>query len=253
MIKLENLTKKFGDLTAVDNISLEVRPGEIFGFLGPNGAGKTTTVKILSGLIYPTSGKASVAGYDIVANPIEAKRNLALVPDEPYVYPKLTGYEFLYFIGDLYGIPANVQKKKIPELLEMFELTKWKSELLESYSHGMRQKVVIASVLLREPKVVLMDEPMVGLDPKSARMVKGIMLDMAKKGVTIFMCTHILEIAEKLCDRIGIMYEGKIIELGTMEQLRKKSGSPLTDADGRKINLEDIFLTLTKNPDYAVI
>ena len=253
MIKLSNLTKRFGDLTAVDNLSLEVPAGEIFGFLGPNGAGKTTTVKILSGLLKPTSGKAVVAGHDVVAEPEAAKRVTAIVPDEPFVYPKLTGIEFLYFIGDLYDVPRKTQEAEIPRLLELFELTKWRGELLESYSHGMRQKLVIASALLREPKVILLDEPMVGLDPKSARMVKNILLGLAQKGAAIFMCTHILEIAEKLCDRIGIMYEGRLVQLGTVDELRRKTGQGLTDSAGNKITLEDVFLTLTDGKEYSVL
>ncbi|MFA6583995.1 MAG: ABC transporter ATP-binding protein [Elusimicrobiaceae bacterium] len=252
MIEIENLTKKFGDLTAVKNINLTIKPGEIFGFLGPNGAGKTTTVKILSGLMYPTAGRAAVAGFDIVKQAEQAKRQLALVPDEPFVYPKLTGLEFLYFIGDLYSVDRRTQEKEMPELLELFDLSGVKGELLESYSHGMRQKLVLASVLLRKPKVLLLDEPMVGLDPKSARQVKHILKGLADGGTTIFMCTHILEIAEKLCTRIGIMYSGEIIQMGTIEELREKSGSPLIDSTGRRVSLEDIFLSLTAGDEYKL-
>lgn len=250
MIKIENLTKRFDKLIAIDGLDLEVRPGEIFGFLGPNGAGKTTTVKILSGILRPTSGRVAVAGFDVVRQNMEAKRNIALVPDEPFVYPKLTGAEFLQFIGDVYSVPQSVQDKKIPELLEMFELSRWAGELLESYSHGMRQKLVIAGVLLREPRVVLLDEPIVGLDPKSARLVKDILLKLASRGASIFMCTHILEIAEKLCDRIGIMYEGKLIALGTIEELRKMAGK---SSPGGGTNLEDIFLSLTGGKEFTLL
>lgn len=244
-IKIENLTKKFGALAAVDNINLEIRPGEIYGFLGPNGAGKTTTVKILSGLLRPTSGTASIGGFNILTSTVEAKKILAFVPDEPFVYPKLAGAEFLQFVGDLHGVPRAVQDNKIPELLEMFELEKWGGELLESYSHGMRQKLVIAGVLLRNPDVILMDEPMVGLDPKSARLVRKILSELAEEGKTIFMCTHILEIAERLCSRIGIMYEGKIIVQGTLEELKKRTGEIPGGPAASAINLEDIFLSLT--------
>jgi len=239
MIEIENLTKRFGDLTAVKNISLSVKPGEILGFLGPNGAGKTTTVKIMSGLMSPTSGRVVIAGHDVV-----------LEPDEPFVYPKLTGLEFMAFIGDLYGVDRQTQNSEIPQYMEIFDLTPMQGELLESYSHGMRQKLVLASVLLRKPKVLLLDEPMVGLDPKSARRVKHILKDLADNGTAIFMCTHILEIAEKLCSRIGIMYGGEIIQMGTIEQLREKSGSPLMDSSGKRISLEDIFLTLTAGSGY---
>ncbi|MDD4004569.1 MAG: ABC transporter ATP-binding protein [Elusimicrobiaceae bacterium] len=251
MIEIENLGKRFGDLVAVKNINLTVRPGEILGFLGPNGAGKTTTVKILSGLMSPTAGRAAIAGHDIVLEPEAAKRCLALVPDEPFVYPKLTGLEFMAFMGDLYEVSRAAQTAEIPRYLEMFDLTAMGNELLESYSHGMRQKLVLASVLLRKPKVLLLDEPMVGLDPKSARMVKHILKELADNGTAIFMCTHILEIAEKLCTRIGIMYEGEIIQMGTIEQLRERSGSPLEDSSGRRISLEDIFLTLTGGSGYS--
>jgi len=243
MIEIQHLVKKFGDLSAVNDVSITVEKGEIFGFLGPNGAGKTTTVKIMSGLMYPTAGKVTLCGIDVVDNPVEAKRLMALVPDEPFVYPKLTGIEFMRFIGDLYSIDEDVQKRRVPELLEMFDLQTWQGELLESYSHGMRQKLVIASALLRDPKVILLDEPMVGLDPKSARMVRTILSDLAKSGAAIFMCTHILEIAEKICGRIGIMYGGKLIETGTVSELRAKAGRT-TSVDG-KTSLEDIFLELT--------
>ncbi|MFA5160892.1 MAG: ABC transporter ATP-binding protein [Elusimicrobiales bacterium] len=242
MIRLRNLVKKFGDLSAVNGVSIDVQPGEIFGFLGPNGAGKTTTVKIMSGLMRPTSGSVSLFGADIVENPVQAKRLLALIPDEPFVYPKLTGAEFMRFIGDLYEVPEEKQQKRIPELLEMFELLGWQGELLESYSHGMRQKLVIAGALLREPKAVLLDEPMVGLDPKSARMVRGILLDLAKSGVAIFMCTHILEIAEKLCGRIGIMHGGRLLETGTLDELRAKAGQSAATGN---YSLEDVFMELT--------
>lgn len=244
MIKIENLTKRFGGLTAIDNLNLEIPPGEIFGFLGPNGSGKTTTVKILSGILRPTSGRAAIAGFDVVQANVDAKKNLALVPDEPFVYPKLTGTEFLQFIGDIYSVPATLQEKRIPELLEMFDLGGWGQELLESYSHGMRQKLIFASVCLRDPKVILLDEPMVGLDPKSARLVKDILLALAGKGTSIFMCTHTLEIAEKLCSRIGILVKGKLTALGTMEDLRKMSRASHGSSGS---GLEDIFLEITKD------
>ena len=246
MIELEGLAKRYGTLEALSSLNLKVEPGEIFGFLGPNGAGKTTTVKLITGLLQPTAGRVRVAGFDMATQALEAKRVMGLVPDEPFVYPKLTGAEFLRFIGELYGVPVDEQKKRIPELLAMFELTDFGGELLESYSHGMRQKLVLAGILLHEPKVLILDEPMVGLDPKSARMVKDIFQTLAKRGVTIFMCTHVLEIAEKLCHRIGIMIKGKLIALGTVEQLRAQS------REGGK-DLEDIFLSLTGGQEYSAL
>lgn len=246
MIEISGLTKRFGDLAAVDDLSFRVEPGEIFGLLGPNGAGKTTTVKILTGLLRPTSGAARVMGIDVAERPLDAKRKMGLVPDEPFVYPKLTGVEFLHFVGDLYGVPLGVQEKRIPELLEMFELKTWGGELTESYSHGMRQKLVLASVLLHEPQVLVLDEPMVGLDPKSARLIKEVFQTLAKRGCTLLMCTHILEIAERLCHRIGILLSGKLIALGTLDELRQK------DKTG-SAHLEDVFLSLTGGTEYAAL
>jgi ABC-2 type transport system ATP-binding protein len=246
VIELSGLVKRFGEHVAVDKINLTVQPGEIFGFLGPNGAGKTTTVKMITGLLAPTEGRVTVAGFDVATQTLEAKKVLGLVPDEPFVYPKLTGSEYLRFIGDLYGVPLPAQKKRVPELLAMFELDKWGGELLESYSHGMRQKLVIAGILLHEPKVLILDEPMVGLDPKSAKMVKEILITLAKRGTAIFMCTHVLEIAEKLCHRIGIMIQGRIVAMGTLDELRSQSKREGTD-------LEDVFLSLTGGHEYAAL
>lgn len=245
MIEISGLVKRFGNLTAVSSLDLQVKPGEIFGFLGPNGAGKTTTVKMITGLLKPTEGFIRVAGFDVSRQPLEAKKSMGLVPDEPFVYPKLSGAEYLRFIGEIYGVPLAAQKARIPELLEMFELSRWGGELVESYSHGMRQKLVIAGILLHEPKVLVLDEPMVGLDPKSARLVKDIFLTLAGRGTAIFMCTHVLEIAEKLCHRIAIMIEGRVIALGTLEELRAKAKSGS--------GLEDIFLSLTGGQEYAAL
>jgi len=241
MIEIKNLTKTFGSFTAVDKLDLRVEPGEIFGFLGPNGAGKTTTVKILSGIMRPTSGSVSVAGFDLASDPLAAKRAMAYIPDEPFVYPKLTGWEFMRFIGDLYSLPPADQKKRIPELLEMFELSAHSGELLESYSHGMKQKLLIASVLLRRPKAVLFDEPTVGLDPKSIRRFKGLLTDMAREGAAVFMCTHILDMAEKLCHTVGIIYRGRLIARGTVAEVKKLASG----AAGER-SLEDVFLELTE-------
>ena len=244
MIEISQLTKRFGDLVAVDRLDLRVEPGEIFGLLGPNGAGKTTTIKVLTGLLRPTSGFVRVTGIDLASRPLEAKRRMGLVPDEPFVYPKLTGTEFLRFAGDLYGVEIETQKKRIPELLEMFELSSYAGELAESYSHGMRQKLVLCAALLHEPPVLVLDEPLVGLDPKSGRLVKEIFQTLSKRGCTLFMCTHILEIAERLCHRIGIMTSGRLKALGTLSELRNqaKSGGAA---------LEDVFLSLTGGSEYA--
>lgn len=241
MIEIDNLTKTFGSFKAVDGLTLRVAPGEIFGFLGPNGAGKTTTVKILSGIMRPTSGRVSVAGYDVALEPLAAKRAMAYIPDEPFVYPKLTGWEFMRFIGDLYSLPVSDQKKRIPELLETFELAAYSGELLESYSHGMKQKLLIASVLLRRPKAVLFDEPTVGLDPKSIRRFKGLLGDIAREGAAVFMCTHILDMAEKLCHTVGIIYRGRLIAKGTVDEVKKMTAG----AAGPR-SLEDVFLELTE-------
>ncbi len=246
MIRLEGLGKTFGAYAAVSDLNLQVRPGEIFGFLGPNGAGKTTTVKMMTGLLRPSAGAVFINGVDMALDPIAAKRAMGLVPDEPFVYPKLTGAEYLRFVGELYGVPLSAMSRRVPELLEMFELTPWGGELLESYSHGMRQKLVLAGILLHEPKILVLDEPMVGLDPKSGRLVKDIFLRLAERGTAIFMCTHVLEIAEKLCHRIGIMIDGRMIACGNMEELQTQSRK-----DGR--DLESVFLSLTGGAEYSTL
>ncbi|HOW90276.1 MAG TPA: ABC transporter ATP-binding protein [Elusimicrobiales bacterium] len=239
MIQIDNLSKAFGHFKAVDGLSLDVGPGEIFGFLGPNGAGKTTTVKILSGIMKPTSGRVLLGGHDMAVSPLEAKRALAYIPDEPFVYPKLTGHEFLRFIGDVYSVPQEEQGRRIPELLELFDLSAQAGELLESYSHGMKQKLLIAGVLLRKPKVVLFDEPTVGLDPRSIRRFKDILADITGRGAAVFMCTHILDMAEKLCTSVGIIDSGRLIAKGTVSEVKALS------AGGAGRSLEDIFLELT--------
>jgi ABC-2 type transport system ATP-binding protein len=235
MIKITNLTKKFKDKIAVDNVNLEIKPGEIFGLLGPNGAGKTTTIKLITGLLKPTQGNITVYGYDIQKNPIEAKRNIGLLPDNAFVYQKLTGKEFLEFVCGIY----NINCSDIDEQLEIFDLKDHADELIESYSHGMQQKLVLTSILIRKPKAILLDEPLVGLDPKSARLIKNIYYDLSKKGTTIFLSTHILEIAEKLCSRLAIINKGKIIALGTLDELKKLAVS--------ESDLEDVFFKLTEN------
>lgn len=242
MIHAAGLTKRFGSVTAVEGLDLDVAPGEIFGYLGPNGAGKTTTVKLLTGLLRPTAGRAILGGHDVQADPRAAKKILGLVPDQPYVYPHLTGHEFLRFVGDLYEVDPAYQKKKIPELLEMFEIADRGDELVDTFSHGMRQKLVLAGVLLHRPKVLFLDEPMVGLDPKSARLVKDVFQTLARQGMTLFMCTHVLEIAERLCHRVGIVERGRMTRVGTLAELRAQA------AGGG--NLEDVFLSLTGGDRY---
>jgi len=248
MIRTINLTKRFGYLTAVNDLNLEIAPGEIFGFLGPNGAGKTTTIRLLTGLLKPTSGQALVGGYDIQKEPERTKKIIGLVPDRPFLYQKLTGGELLNFVADLYEVPLDVKKRRIPELLSIFELNEWKDVLIEEYSHGMQRKLVMASVLLHDPKVIFLDEPLVGLDPKAGRLVKRIFRELSQRKVTIFMSTHTIEIAEKLCHRIGIIQEGRLVALGTNEELRRKAEKEGDIAE--RAGLEDIFLQLTAGPEY---
>jgi len=245
VIKTIRLTKTFGDLKAVSSIDLDVQPGEIFGFLGPNGAGKTTTIRMLTGLLKPTSGNALIAGYDIQTHPVEAKSLLGYVPDAPVLYEKLTGREFLDFMADLYRVDGRRKRNKIPELLELFDLSERGDDLIGSYSRGMKQKIAVAAALIHDPKVLILDEPTVGLDPRSARVLKDVLRALARWKVTIFMSTHILEIAERMCTRVGIIDRGKIIACGTVPELRdqsKEAGS-----------LEDIFLKLTGGVEYSEI
>ena len=238
MIELQNLTKRYGKFTAVDEISLEVPRGELYGLLGPNGAGKTTTMRMIAGILRPTSGRVLIAGIDIGADPIGAKRRLGFIPDRPFVYDKLTGAEFLRFVAGLFGQEGPGLNRRIDELLGLFELLSWRNELTESYSHGMRQKLIIASALLHRPDVIVVDEPMVGLDPKSARLLKDLLREFVRRGGTVLMSTHTLEIAEAMCDRIAIVHSGRIVADGSMEQLRAQTASG--DA-----SLEDLFLKLT--------
>ena len=222
MIRTEELTKKFGNIIAVDNLNLPVNEGELFCFLGPNGAGKTTTIKMLMGTSVPTKGKAYINGIDVYKEPVKAKALIGYVSDQPNLYEKLTAVEFLAFIADIYGLDKVKARKTSMQLLEVFELADRANELVGSFSHGMKQKVVFSAALLHEPKVLFLDEPMVGLDPKSARMIKDILRDLCRKGSTVFMSTHILEIAERMADRVGIIQEGKLIAVGTVQELRDR-------------------------------
>ena len=246
MIETTGLTKKFGRLVAVDQLDLKVGKGEIYGFLGPNGAGKTTTIKMLVGMLQPTAGKIRIDDIDAQADPIAAKAVIGYIPDRPYLYEKLTAMEFLHFIGGLYGIPKDEVERFGKELLAMFELSDWQSELIENYSHGMKQRLIMSSALLHRPRVLVVDEPMVGLDPKGARLVKRIFRQWVENGNTVFMSTHTLEVAEEVCHRIAIINRGRIIAEGTMEQLRQSN-----HVDTQR--LESIFLELTGGTEMADI
>jgi len=239
VLKLKNLSKTYskGQIKAVDNINLEVKPGEIFGFLGPNGAGKTTTIKMIVGLLKPDEGNVYIDGIDVWENPLEAKKKISYVPDTPEVYDKLKGIEYLNFIADIYGVPKDIRQERIEKYLDIFELENAIGNIIGSYSHGMKQKLVLISALIHEPELFILDEPMVGLDPKSSFNLKEIMRQRCKEGKTVFFSTHVLEVAEKLCDRIAIINKGKIIALGTMDELRSAAED--------KESLEKIFLELT--------
>jgi len=242
MIELIDLTKCYGRLVAVEGLSLRVEPGEIFGFLGPNGAGKTTTVKMMAGILRPTRGRGVLGGHDLEREPVAAKSLFGYIPDRPFLYQKLTAREYLRFVGALRGLDGPRATDRMEELLRLFELTKWGDELVEGFSHGMRQRLVLAGALLPCPRIIIVDEPMVGLDPKGVRLVKGIFREMAAQGASIFMCTHSLEIAEEMCHRVAILQEGKILAQGTLSELRRISGS-----EGER--LEEIFLKLTGAED----
>jgi len=245
-IEVIQLTKKYGNILAVSDLTLQIAPGEFFGFLGPNGAGKTTTIKILVGLLKPTHGTVRVGGFDIQRQPLEAKRILGFIPDRPFIYPKLTGREFLRFVAGLYQLDDRIYLERIERLLDMFELTEWGDELIESYSHGMKQKLVMSSALLHQPKVLVVDEPMVGLDPKGARLVKEVFKWVSAEGTTLFMSTHTLEVAEQMCDRVGIIHKGRLIAQGTLGELQRMARTSLT-------KLEDIFLELTGGSEMQEI
>lgn len=244
MIRLIDLTKQFNGFSAVDGLNLEVEKGEIFCLVGPNGAGKTTAIKMMTGLLKPTSGKIFINGYDIEVEPIKAKEVIGYIPDRPFLYEKLTGKEFLLFIAGLFGREGKVIDDRIERLLEFFELKDWRDELIEGYSHGMKQRLIISSALLHNPEIIIVDEPMVGLDPKGIRLVKRIFKTLASSGVTVFMTTHNLAIAEEIGDRIGIIHEGRLIASGTMEELRDRAKKE-AGVYGHKPLLEEIFLKLT--------
>lgn len=239
MLKLVNLTKKFGSFTAVNNVNLEINAGDFFGFLGQNGAGKTTTIKMITGLYSPTTGRVLINGIDISQNPIEAKQLIGYIPDQPFLYEKFTGREFLYFCGGLYKIDKNTLRKKIDIIIEQLKIDQWVDKRTEEYSQGMKQRIAIASGLLHDPKLIVVDEPMVGLDPQSALVVKNVLKQKASEGVAIFMSTHSLNVAEEICTRIGIIKDGVMIFEDRKEVVEHIRG---TDHQ----NLESLFLELTR-------
>jgi len=245
-VQLTDVYKRYSDVTAVDYLDLDVKRGEIFGLLGPNGSGKSTTLKMILGLVKPDSGYVNVLGINVEEDPVAVKRKVGYVPESPHVYEFLTGLEFLDFAGDVYGMKPDEKKKRIEEFLRALELEGREGDTISSYSEGMKQKVVIISAIMHRPELLLLDEPLSGLDPKSARIVKDLLRQLASQGVTAVMSTHILEIAQAMCDRIAIMYEGRLLALGTMEELRQRARMP---DSGR----EDIFLKLTGTGDIKPI
>jgi len=238
MIRLTGLSKQYGSFVAVDDIDLHVPEGELFGFLGPNGAGKTTTLRMIAGILKPTAGTVQIGGVDLAVDPIRAKAKLGFIPDRPFIYEKLTGAEFLRFVAGLYDQHGAQVEHRARELLALFDLEEWRDELVESYSHGMRQKLIISSAFVHRPEVIVVDEPHVGLDPKAIKILRDLFREYAARGHTIMMSTHTLATAESLCDRIGIIVQGKITALGTMDELR-------TSASSGGTGLEEIFLKLT--------
>jgi len=245
LIEAQHLVKRYGDKVAVNDVSFTVYSGEIFGFLGPNGAGKTTTIRMIVGLLQPTSGGVRVAGFDVQSQPIQAKTATGYAPDEPNLYAKLSARELLRFVGELYDLDRQQVNRRIEELLRLFDLSEAGDDLIDSYSHGMQQKTALAAALLHDPRILVLDEPTVGLDPKSARLIKDILRQMAARGSAIFLSTHILEIAERMCDRIGIIHQGRLVAVGTMEELRALGKG--------QASLEDIFLQITGGTEYAEI
>jgi ABC-2 type transport system ATP-binding protein len=247
-ILAQGLRKTYGKHEAVKNVNITIQPGEIVGFLGPNGAGKTTTIKMLTGLLQPTSGAAYIMGHDIQKEPVKAKATFGYVPDTPNLYGKLNGWEFLRFMSRLYRVPKEQAERRANELLRLFELNEASSDLIEGYSHGMQQKMALASALIHNPQVLFLDEPTVGLDPRSARLIKDLLGQLRDRGTSVFFSTHILEIAERMCDRVVIINKGEIIAEGNIEELRARDARMGGDS-----SLEDIFISLTGGAEYAEI
>ena len=238
MINIENLSKSFGDKLALDNLNLKVKKGEIFGFLGPNGAGKTTTIKMIVGMLKQDKGHILIDGIDTLKDPIEAKKKFAFVPDNPDVYETMTGRQYLNFIGDVFEISLDKREENIKKYQEIFEMKENLDLLISSYSHGMKQKIVLMGALIHEPDLLILDEPMVGLDAKSSFRLKNIMRQLCDSGKSVFFSTHVMEVAEKVCDRIGIINKGKLIAVGSLEEIKNQA-----DDEG---SLEKIFLELTE-------
>lgn len=232
MLRIENLTKAYGEKKAVDNLSLHILPGEIYGFIGHNGAGKTTTLKSVAGILAFDQGEIYVDGTSVRTNPIECKRKIAYIPDNPDLYDFMTGIKYLNFIADIFGVPSDVRKERVTKYADLFELTNDLSQPISAYSHGMKQKLAIISAWLHDPKLIIMDEPFVGLDPKAAHILKGMMREVCDNGGAIFFSTHVLEVAEKLCDKVAIIKGGKLVRSGTMEEVKGDS------------SLENVFLEL---------
>jgi ABC-2 type transport system ATP-binding protein len=238
MISINGLVKKYDSVLAVDGLDLQIPTGELFGFIGPNGAGKTTTIKLLVGLLKPTSGTIHIDGINLEQNPIEVKKIIGYIPDRPFLYNKLTGREYLEFVAGLYSLDRDIARDRAKQFFEFFDLQEFADEMIEGYSHGMKQKLIISGALIHKPKVVIVDEPLVGLDPKGARQVKQLFQNLCENGTTVFMSTHTLGIAETLCHRVGIIQKGKMLALGTVEQLRSQ-------AEHQHGDLEEVFLKLT--------
>jgi len=242
MIQLINLSKHYGKLAAVDQLNLTVPAGEIFGFLGPNGAGKTTTIRVMMGILKATSGQVLLDGHDVVIDAQKAKAIAGFIPDRPFIYEKLSGREFLEFVGKLHRMESGRLSQRSAELLDHLELSAWQDELVESYSHGMKQRLVVCAALIHEPRILIVDEPMVGMDPRGARTLKDLFRALAKSGTTIFLSTHSIGVAEEICHRIGIIQKGRLIAYGTMAELQRQ-------AAGNHGNLESVFLELTRDQE----
>jgi ABC-2 type transport system ATP-binding protein len=247
MIEIAELTKQYSSVLAVDHLSVSVAPGEVFAFLGPNGAGKTTTIRMMMGLLAPTSGRIVLGGHDLAREPEAAKQLCGFVPDRPHVYEKLTGREFLQFVAGLYRVPAAAIDQRAGDLLSLFDLIEWEGELIEAYSHGMKQRLVMAGALIHRPRILIVDEPMVGMDPRGAKLLKRTFRELAGHGVTVFMSTHTLGVAEEVADRVGIINHGRLIACGTVDELRGHSGNGSAD------RLESIFLSLTGDDEREIV
>jgi len=246
MLQLEGVTKRYGKFTAVHDLSLAVPRGRIFGFLGPNGAGKTTTIRMIAGVLLPTAGRILVGGDDLAKNPEGAKTRIGYIPDRPYLYEKLTGREFLRFVAGLWGRDGKEAEARGTRLMELFSLSQWQNELVESYSHGMRQKLLISSALIHRPELIVVDEPMVGLDPRAGRILKDLLYTFVSNGGTVFLSSHTLEVVEVLCDDLAIIQEGRVRARGTMDELRSQ-------AQAGQAGLEEIFLRVTGGDEVAEV